>query len=153
MIDILTYIYNEVTPTKVNGKRGKGAKPWIDLHDKDGKAIDESIKGTPNGAPVLYLFFKSGKFEMAEVGVDNVVLHLQAADVVKALTGYVAVFFAFHVGFTNEHVQFLAFLQEALLGVPYTEGKHSLGLTTLLQRFHEALTEHKDSKGFKRLCV
>lgn len=115
--------------------------------------IDECISGLLNGAPILYMFFKSGKFDVAEVAADNCILHLQAGDVVRGVMAYIGVYSVFHVGYASQHAQFLAFLAHAFLGVDEKVGKESLGLINLKHAFDEKLAEMIKKKSYKKLCV
>ena len=67
-----------------------------------------------NGAPVLYMFFKKGKFDMAEVSADNCVIHLCAASVINAILGYLFSS-VLCVGYSPEHV-FHVFLAICISG-------------------------------------
>ena len=115
MIDVLKYIMVET------GRKGAAKKvmkdfPMVEKLDVDVENIGDEIDGVDNGAPVLYMFFKMGKFDMAEVSADNCVIHLCAASVINAILGYLAVYYVFHVGYSPEHESFMYFLQYAFLG-------------------------------------
>ena len=154
ILDILNFVFDETTP-KSGGRTGKKtgtAPPWREKNDIAPEKIDNNIVCTPNSAPTLYLFFAKGAFDLAEVSADNCVIHLQAADVIKALVTYVAVYFVFHVGYAAPHMQFLGFMQYALLGAPY-QAKKSIGHIALLHRFDVAMEQKKSGRQFKKLCV
>ena len=51
------------------------------------RILGDEIDGVDNGAPVLYMFSRRGKFNMAEVSADNCVIHLCAASVINAILG------------------------------------------------------------------
>ena len=103
-----------------------------------------------NGTPVLYMFFKKGKFNLAEVSADNCVIHLCAASVINAILGYLAVYYVFHVGYSPEHESFMYFLQYAFLGEKKLP-QVSVGVSKLVHQFDSALREVKESKGYKKL--
>ena len=152
MIDVLKYIMVET------GRKGAAKKkvlkdfPVVEKLDVDIENIGDEMDGVDNGAPVLYMFFKKGKFDLAEVSADNCVIHLCAASVINAILGYLAVYYVFHVGYSPEHESFMYFLQYAFLGekkLPHV----SVGVSKLVLQFDTALREVKESKGYKKLCV
>ena len=61
----------------------------LNIKDKDELGV---IKGYESGFPVLYIFFKNGKFTMAAVSADNRSIHLQASTTVNAIVGLMASF-------------------------------------------------------------
>ena len=101
------------------GRKGAAKKkvikdfPIIEKLDVDIEKIGDELDGVDNGAPVLYMFFKKGNFDLAEVSADNCVIHLCAASVINAILGYLAVYYVFHVGYSLEHESFMYFLQYA----------------------------------------
>ena len=102
------------------GKRGGGKKlmkdfPVIEKLDIDVDKIADEIQGVDNGAPILYMFFKKGNFDLAEVSADNCTIHLCAASVINAILGYIAVNYVFHVGYSPEHESFMYFIQYTFL--------------------------------------
>ena len=141
------------------GRKGVAKKkvmkdfPVVEKLDVDVENIGDEIDGMDNGAPVLYMFFKKGKFDMAEVSADNCVIHLCAASVINAILGYLAVYYVFHVGYSQEHESFMYFLQYAFLGekkLPWV----SVGVSKLVLQFDSALKEVKESKGYKKtMCL
>ena len=140
------------------GRKGAAKKkvmkdfPVVEKLDVDVENIGDEIYGMDNGAPVLYMFFKKGKFDMAEVSADNCVIHLCAASVINAILGFLAVYYVFHVGYSPEHESFMYFLQYAFLGekkLPWV----SVGVSKLVLQFDSALKEVKESKGHKKLCI
>jgi hypothetical protein len=140
---------------ETNSNKGKGMKPkapWVEKLDVKPEDVDKWIKKIENDAPRLYLFFKGNDFELGEVGADCCNIHLQAADVVKAVITFISVYFAFHVGFPPVYNQFLGFMQYALMGIQYT-GKKSLGHIALLHKFDKAIESKMEGKKFKKLCV
>ena len=84
--------------------------------DVDVENIGDEIDDMDNGAPVLYMFFKKGKFDMAEVSADNCVIHLCAASVINAILGYLAVYYVFHVGYSPRTWVFHVFLAICISG-------------------------------------
>ena len=146
MIDILKYIMVET------GRKGAAKKkvmkdfPVVKKLDVDVENIEDEIDGVDNGAPVLYMFFKKGKFDMAEVSADNCVIHLCAASVINAILWYLAVYYVFHVGYSLEHESFMYFLQYAFLGEKKLP-RVSVGVSKLVLQFDSALKEVKESKG------
>ena len=62
MIDVLKYIMVET------GRKGAAKKkvmkdfPMVEKLDVDVKNIGDEVDGVENGAPILYMFFKKGKF-------------------------------------------------------------------------------------------
>ena len=98
------------------------------------------------------MFFKKGKFNMAEVSADNCVIHLCATSVINAILGYLAVYYVFHVGYSPEHESFMYFLQYTFLGEKKLP-RVSVGVSKLVLQFDSALKEVKESKGYKKLCV
>ena len=102
------------------GRRGGGKKlmndfPVVEKLDVDVDKIADEIKGVDNGAPILYMFFKKGNFDLAEVSADNCTIHLCAASVINAILGYIAVYYVFHVGYSPKHESFMYFIQYAFL--------------------------------------
>ena len=139
------------------GARKKTMKefPVIEKVDVDvekiGDEVDE-VDGVENGAPVLYMFFKKGIFDLAEVSADNCVIHLCASSVINAILGYIGVYYVFHVGYSPEHESFMYFIQYAFLGekkLPCV----SIGVSKLILKFDAAWKDVKESKGYKKLCV
>jgi hypothetical protein len=144
----MQYVLNEVNNNKGKAKQS----PWVEKVDIAPEDIDSHISSIGDDAPRLYLFFKGNEFKLAEVAADKCVIHLQAADVVKALMTYIAVYFVFHVGFPEVYRQFLGFMQYAMLGIKY-EGRKSLGHIALLHTFDNAMVKKTESKKFKKFCV
>lgn len=146
----------ETSPGGGKLKKGQALqhKPWVEKCDVPLAKVDDVLKvnNVEEGAPKLYLFFQNGKFDIAEVAVDGVVLHLQAADVVKALISYIGVYYTFHVGYAVEHQQFLGFMQYSLLGKPYL-GKKGLGHLNLIAKFDEEMKKKIEAKQYKKFCV
>ena len=136
-------------------KKNMKHKPWVELLDIEPSDIDDHIKRVENGVPMLYLFFKRGNsFDLAEVGADNCVIHLQAANVVNAIITYVAVYFVFHVGYNQNHSGFLQFLEYAFLGTRKIPNKASVGLVKLIADFDAKMETNKKTKTCaKKLCV
>ena len=56
-----------------------------------------------HSAPLLFLFFKKNKFHEVAVSADNCIIHLQATNIVMAVVMYIALFYAFHVGYAQQH--------------------------------------------------
>ena len=146
-VELMEYIF-----TEVNNNKTKGPKPWVQKIDVLAEDIDGTIASVPGDAPKLYLFFKGNDFKLAEVGADTCQIHLQAADVLKALMTYVATYFAFHVGYPEKYRQFLAFVQGVFLGIKY-DGKKSVGHTALLYNFEHSMEEFVKLKEYKKYCV
>ena len=151
VIDVLKYIMLET------GRRGGGKKlmkdfPVVEKLDVDVDKIADEIKGVENGAPILYMFFKNGKFDLAEVSADNCTIHLCAASVINAILGYIAVYYVFHVGYSPEHESFMYFIQYAFLGEKKLQ-RVSVGVNKLVHKFDIAMGQIKESKGYKKLCV
>ena len=152
-MDVLKFIMKECgrkggTTEKVMQKR----MPVKEKVDADLNELGKEVEGTENGAPILYLFFKKGLFEAAEVCADNCIIHLQASTVVNAIIGYIGVYFVFHVGYAPEHENFMYFLQYAFLGERKIPGS-SVALNKFIHKFEKAIIDYKESKGFKKLCV
>ena len=147
-MDVVKYIMVN-TGRRGSGKRIMKEMPIVEKCDVDN--IDEEINGAENGAPVLYLFFKKNKFELAEVSADDCTIHLEASNVVGALISYLAVYYVFHVGYATEHESFLLFLQYAFLGEK--SAKMNVATTKLINKFDEVLSTVKESKAFKKFCV
>ena len=82
----------------------------IEKVDVDVEKIGDEVDGMENGAPVLYMFFKKGIFDLAEVSADNCVIHLCALSVINAILGYIGVYYVFHVGYSPEHESFMYIL-------------------------------------------
>ena len=103
------------------GRKGAAKKkvmkdfPMVEKVNGDIENIGDEVDGMDNGAPILYMFFKKGKFNLAEVSADNCVIHLCAASVINAILGYLAVYYVFYVGYSPEHESFICFLQYAFL--------------------------------------
>ncbi len=105
----------------------------------------------PNGAPVLILFFDKNN-EFADVAADECVIHLQAGDVIKAIVGYLAVYFVFHLGFAAPHRVFLSFLQEVFLKID-VEGKKSVALAHFSHLYEVEKKKMSDLKAFKKHSI
>ena len=86
------------------------------------------------------------------IAADNYVIHLQCGDVVKAIVGFIGVFFVFHVGFATPHANFLIALQELYLGERY-EKKKPRSVVEFLKRFDDEYADFKELKGFKKRAV
>ena len=154
MMDVLRFIMTETAKGGAAGrKKALKEMPVIEKNDVPLEEIDQVIKSTENGAPVLYLFFKKGSFDIAEVATDNCTIHLNAATVVKALIGFMSVYYSFHVGYAPEHESFLYFMQSAFIGDTKLPQRVSVGVTKLLYSFNLQLKAVKESRGYKRLCV
>ena len=151
-MDILKYIMVETGRKGATKKKVMKDFPVVEKLDVDVENIGDELYGVDNGAPVLYIFFKKGHFNLAEVSTNNCVIHLCAASVIKAILGYLAVYYMFHVGYSPEYESFMYFLQYAFLG-----GKKlpqvSVEVHKLIHQFDTAMREVKESKGYKKLCV
>ena len=140
------------------GRKGAAKKkimkdfPMVEKLDVDVGNIGDEVDGVDNGAPILYMFFKKGKFDLAEVSADNCVIHLCAASVINAILGYLAVYYVFHVGYSPEHESFMYFLQYAFLSEKKLP-QVSVGVSKLVHQFDSALREVKESKQYKKLCI
>ena len=136
------------------GRKGAAKKkvmkdfPIVEKLDVDIENIGDEVDGMDNGAPILYMFFKKGKFDLADVSADNCIIHLCAAPVINAILGYLAVYYVFHVGYPPEHESFMYFLQYVFLGGKKLPGV-SVGVSKLVHQFDSALREVKESKGYK----
>ncbi len=101
----------------------------------------------------MILFFdKNNEFEFADVAADECVIHLQAGDVVKAVIGYLAVYFVFHLGFAAPHGAFLSFLQEVFLKID-VEGKKSMALAHFSHLYEAEKKKMSDLKAFKKHSI
>ena len=151
MIDVLKYI---MCKTGRKGSRKKTMKefPVIEKVDIDVEKIGDEVDGVENGAPVLYMFFKKGIFDLAEVSADNCVIHLCASSVINAILGYIGVYYVFHVGYSPELESFMYLIQYAFLGEKKLP-RISIGVSKLILKFDTALKDVKESKGYKKLCV
>ncbi len=126
--------------------------PIVEKMDVPDEKIDDVVRNLsfPNSAPLLVLFFdKNNVFRFADVAADDCVIHLQASDVVKAIVGYIAVYFVFHISFAAPHGAFLSFLQEVLLKVDQP-GKKTSALTHFLHIFQKDLAKKNELKAFKK---
>lgn len=149
IVDILTYVFKE---TATLGKKSPKNMPIVEKIDVDDEKIDDVVRNlsSPNSAPILVLFFdKNNVFRFADVAADDCVIHLQAGDVVKAIVGYIAVYFVFHIGFATPHGAFLSFLQEVLLKVEQG-GKKTSVVTHFMHTFQKELMKKIELKGFKK---
>ena len=86
-------------------RRGGGKKltkdfPVVEKLDIDVDKIGDEIQGIDNGAPILYMFFKKGNFDLAEISADNCIIQLCTASVINVILGYIAVYYVFHVGYS-----------------------------------------------------
>ena len=150
LIELLRYVEDAI-----GYKKGKGKKSTLPVAEKVNvptEEIDDNITSVANEAPKLFLFFKGNVFQLAEVGGDRSVIHLQAGDIVKGLVTFLGVYFVFHIGYPREYSQFIGFLQQILLCLPF-EGKKTAGFTDLMFKFDKKLEEIKDAANFKKLCV
>ena len=91
------------------------------IEDYDG--VNYNISGAENAAPVLYVFFKKGKYHEAMVAADNQVLDLQATSPVMAIITYLATYYCFGIPYASKHEPFLNFLQYAFIGDTRMQGK------------------------------
>ena len=151
VIDVMKYIMSET------GRKGGGKKLMKDFHvaeklDVDVDNIGDEIQGVDNRAPILYMFFKKGNFDVAEVSADNCIIHLCAGSVINAILGYIMVYYVFYVGYSPEHESFMYFIQYAFLGEKKLQ-RVSVGVNKLVHKFDTAMVEVKKSKGYKKLCV
>ena len=149
-MELLTFVEDGIAFKKGKGK--KSTLPVVEKLNVPGDEIDDNITSVANEAPKLFFFFKGNSFQLAEVGGDRSVIHLQASDVVQALVTFLGVYFVFHVGYPREYSQFLGFLQQIILCIPF-EGTKTAGYTDLLHKFDKKMEEMKGSSQFKKLCV
>ena len=136
------------------GARKKTMKefPVIEKVDVNDKKIGDEVDSVENGAPILYMFFKKGIFDLAEVSADNCVIHLCTSSVINAILGYIGVYYVFHVGYSPEHESFMYFIQYAFLGEKKLL-RVSIGVSKLILKYDTALKDVKESKWYKKLCV
>ncbi len=151
-MDILTFIFRE---TAAPGKKVVKNMPVLEKLGIPSESFDDVVRdhSVPNGAPVMILFFdKNNEFEFADVAVDECVIHLQAGDVVKAVVGYLAMYFVFHLGFAAPHRAFLSFLQEVFLKID-VEGKKSVALAHFSHLYEAEKKKMSDLKAFKKHSI
>lgn len=151
MFDILLFVYKQTS----SGKKSPKCIPVVLKRGFEASEADSLVRKCthPKSAPLLFLFFsKDGDFQFAQVAADEKVVHLQAADVVKAVIGFIGFFFVFHVGYATPHAAFLAFLQEAFLATNY-EAKKTMSLTNFTEKFEKDMAQYKSLRGFKRVCI
>ena len=126
-------------------------KIGVDVEDYDKISNEFS---SPNSAPIMLLFFDNdGNYQAANIAGDDRVLHLEVADVVKAIVMYIGVYFAFHIGYAPLHASFLCFLQECYLNVPAVGVRKSSCLSSFLQSFLDKEAKFKELKQFKKHSV
>ena len=89
---------------------------------------------------------------MGEVAADNSVVHLNASTVVKAILGFLATYYVFHVGYSKPHIQFFAFMQYVFFKDEFV-GKKSQGYMNIVRRYDTALKERIEMKKFKKFSV
>jgi hypothetical protein len=152
-MDVLQFVFAKTKRTRPGKLKHAGGMPVTEKQYNKEEDLDAQLKSGENSAPHLYIYFKGNSFHLAEVTGDGQCIHLQASTVVHALVEYVGLYFAFHIGFAEDHVYFLAFLQQCIMGVQYTEGKKSIGLINLITEFYEKLDSYAESKCYKKLCV
>lgn len=146
--EIMDFIANQVAFRK----KAKQIPVFV-VYDIDPEEVDETTSSLPNTSPVLYLFFtKSGIFESARIAGDREVIDCQCNDVILALLTYISCFFVFDVGFPSEFNQFLGFLQQSLLMVPYQD-KKSNGFKELMSSFDNAMEKIAEGAMFKKFCI
>ncbi len=151
-MDILTFVFRE---TASPGEKAVKNMPVLEKLGIPSESFDDIVRdhSVPNGAPVLILFFdKNNKFEFADVAADECVIHLQAGDVVKAVVGYLAMYFVFHLGFAAPHGAFLSFLQEVFLKID-VEGKKSVALAHFSHLYEAEKKKMSDLKAFKKHSI
>lgn len=150
-MDVLLFIFKETSA----GKKSIKNIPVVEKVGVEASQVDDLLRkgSSPHCAPILYLFFSDqSEFQLAAVAVDNSIIHLQAADVVKAIIGFIAVFFVFHVGYASPHGAFLGFIQEVYLGIPYTS-KKTISLSQFCHLYEDNLKKHRQLKSFKKFSI
>lgn len=149
--DLLCYLHQEM-----GYKKGKGKKSTLPVkfyQEVEADDMEDKCSTVSNEAPILFLFFtSSGAFDQAIVGGDRSLIYLQANDVVRALIGYISVFFVFHIGIHREAGQIVGFLQQILIGKVY-DGSKSNGFVHMLDKFEKAYAAVSESKKYKKFCV
>ncbi len=151
IMDILTFVFRE---TAALGKKAVKNMPVLEKLGILSESFDDVVwdHSMLNGAPVLILFFdKNNEFEFADVAADECVIHLQASDVIKAVVGYLAVYFVFHLGFAAPHGAFLSFLQ-VFLKID-VEGKKSMALAHFSHLYEAEKKKMSDLKAFKKHSI
>ena len=65
---------------------------------------------------------------------------------------FLASYFVFHVGYGNDHAQFLGFMQQVILGIPYDRKKNNNFVVTM-KKFDKCLIDVEEGCKFKKLCT
>ena len=137
---------------------GKGATkkhkmPIIAKFDvKEGKMEDACTQAGEDESPMLYLFYRKGKFDNAFVTADSSLFYLEPVKIGVAMIRYLSIFYIFNVGYPKSHAQILGFLQRIYLGDDFTD-KKSDNHVQLLAEFDTQLKDVKLSKMAKKLAV
>lgn len=127
--------------------------PIVRHYDVHPDRVDEITNTLPNTSPVLNLFFnKNSMFEQGLIAGDKEVIDSQGNDVMMCIMTFIATFFVFDIGFPAEISQFLAFLQQVLLMVPY-QNKKSNGFKEMISLFDAEMEKIQEGAKFKRYCV
>ncbi len=148
MVDALQFVMEE-TATK-RGPSTKSKFPVLKFYGLSEQEMEDAVVTEANSPPELYLFFKKDrKFDMAQVAGDNSVIDLRTNDVIRSVFVYVGCFIAFNIFYGRNVSNFLGFLQQAVVMIPYT-GNKSSGFTELMKKVDEVKEEMMDGYRYKK---
>ena len=70
--------------------------------------------------------------------------------VIRAVIVFISSYFVFHIGYGNDYCQFLGFMQQVLLGIPY-EGKKNNNFVMNMKKSDKCLMDVEEGCKFKKV--
>ena len=114
--------------------------------------MDDVTSTLGNTSPTLYLFFgRTGAFEFGRIAGDRQVIDCKCNEVHLAVMTFISTFFVFHLGYPKDFKHFLGFLQQTLLGIPYSQkGEEKKNCENFIMKVEDAMEKIAEDAKFKR---
>ena len=137
IVEVLDYVFSATAPKNRKLKN----KPFIKKFDQ--LAVTEDLTTvctkSENGAPTLYLFFESDMYECALISADEQIITCKSS-LENALLCFIGVYSVFHVGYAQDHANFLSLFELAILNKDTSAISHPIGWIELMKKVTEVLS-------------
>ena len=134
-MNVLEYVLVSTAP---KGKKVKN-RPFVKKVDQE--IIHEDLtrvcRKVENGAPILYMFFKEHDYDCSLICADEQIISC-GTSLQNALLCYIGAYSVFHVGYAQEHANFLSFFEMAILKKDTSSvASHPIGWSELLKKLDD----------------
>lgn len=131
-MNVLEYILVTTSPKKKQVKN----RPFLKKVDEHLATRDLTTvcRKVENGAPILNIFFDGETYDCALISADAKIISCRSS-VQNAVLCFIGAYSVFHVGYAQDHANFLSFLEMAILKKD-TSGiqSHPIGWSDLLKK-------------------